>query len=164
VQLGVQSIYDDVLNINKRGHGVKESIQATRLLKDAGLKVDYHMMPGLLGSTKEKDIAMFQELFHNPDFQPDQLKIYPCSIVPYSALEQIYKKVNINPIPKKNSSTYSPRSKQPLSHRMSVFLGLSGIFPAPLYLPGVSEQTYDSSSKRNYSKKVNDVVVFVVGK
>jgi elongator complex protein 3 len=97
VQLGVQSTYDDVLKRNKRGHGVKESIQATRLLKDAGLKVDYHMMPGLLGATKEKDIAMFQELFQNPDFQPDQLKIYPCSIVPYSALEQIYKKGQYQP-------------------------------------------------------------------
>lgn len=92
VQMGAQSLYDDVLDINKRGHGIKETAQATKLLKDAGFKVDYHMMPNLLGSTVEKDIAMFPELFANPAYQPDQLKIYPCSVVPYSVLEKVYKR------------------------------------------------------------------------
>ena len=101
VQLGVQSVYADILLKNKRGHGNLESINATKLLKDAGLKVDYHMMPGLLGSSKKKDITMFKELFTNPDYQPDQLKIYPCSIVPYSSLEKIYKKGQYKPYTEK---------------------------------------------------------------
>lgn len=97
VQLGAQSLDDTVLDINQRGHGIKETMAATKLLKDAGFKVDYHMMPNLLGSTPEMDKTMFPELFRNPGYQPDQLKIYPCSVVPYSVLERIYKKGNYRP-------------------------------------------------------------------
>ena len=81
VELGVQSIYDDVLKKNRRGHGVKETVRATRLLKEAGFKINYHMMPELPGSSPERDEAMFTELFKNPDFQPDMIKIYPCVVV-----------------------------------------------------------------------------------
>ncbi len=92
VQMGAQSLTDSVLEINKRGHGIKETKEATKLLKDAGFKVDYHMMPNLLGANVEQDIAMFPELFNNPAYQPDQLKIYPCSVVPFSVLEKVYKR------------------------------------------------------------------------
>ena len=81
VELGIQSIYDDVLKFNKRGHSVTETIKATKLLKEAGFKINYHMMPDLPGSNYKKDLAMFKELFSNPDFQPDMLKIYPCVVV-----------------------------------------------------------------------------------
>ena len=81
VELGVQSVYDDVLKLNKRGHYIAETIKATRLLKEAGFKINYHMMPDLPGSNYKKDLAMFKELFSNPDFQPDMLKIYPCVVV-----------------------------------------------------------------------------------
>ena len=81
VELGVQSVYDDVLKLNKRGHSIAETIKATRLLKEAGFKINYHMMPDLPGSNYKKDLAMFKELFSNPNFQPDMLKIYPCVVV-----------------------------------------------------------------------------------
>ncbi len=81
VELGVQSIYDDVLKLNRRGHGVKETARATRLLKEAGFKINYHMMPELPGSNTKKDIEMFKELFDKQDFQPDMIKIYPCVVV-----------------------------------------------------------------------------------
>ena len=81
VELGVQSIYDDVLERVDRGHGVKESIEATRILKDAGFKIVYHIMPGLPGSDWERDIEMMKEIFENPDFRPDMLKIYPTLVV-----------------------------------------------------------------------------------
>ena len=81
VELGVQSIYDDVLKLNRRGHNVKETIRATRLLKEAGFKINYHIMPNLPGSNPKKDLMMFKKLFSNPDFQPDMLKIYPCVVV-----------------------------------------------------------------------------------
>ncbi|PIN77268.1 tRNA uridine(34) 5-carboxymethylaminomethyl modification radical SAM/GNAT enzyme Elp3 [Candidatus Woesearchaeota archaeon CG10_big_fil_rev_8_21_14_0_10_34_12] len=80
VEVGVQSIYEGVLKNIERGHLVKDSIEATQLLRDSFLKVGYHIMPGLPGSTKEKDIGMFKELFSNPDFKPDMLKIYPCMV------------------------------------------------------------------------------------
>ncbi|MDZ4385223.1 MAG: radical SAM protein, partial [Candidatus Moranbacteria bacterium] len=91
VELGVQSVFDDVLKINKRGHDIQKTIEATKLLKDAGFKINYHIMPGMYGSTPEKDIVMFQELFSNPAFQPDMLKIYPTVIVKNCALYKIWK-------------------------------------------------------------------------
>ena len=81
VELGVQSIYDDVLKLNKRDHQIAATIKATKLLKDAGFKVCYQMMPNLLGSSLQRDKQMFEELFSNPDFQPDLLKIYPTALL-----------------------------------------------------------------------------------
>ncbi|MFH1781829.1 MAG: tRNA uridine(34) 5-carboxymethylaminomethyl modification radical SAM/GNAT enzyme Elp3 [Patescibacteria group bacterium] len=81
VELGVQTVYDDILKLNKRGHSVQETIRATKLYKDAGFKVTYHLMPNLPGSDLDRDYEMFKEVFSNPDFQPDQIKIYPCVVV-----------------------------------------------------------------------------------
>lgn len=81
VEIGVQSIFDDVLIRIERGHSVKDTIRATRLLKDAGFKIVYHIMPGLPGSDLDRDIEMIKELFSNPDFRPDMLKIYPTLVI-----------------------------------------------------------------------------------
>lgn len=97
VELGIQSIYEDVLDLNKRGHGIKEIVKATKLLKDAGFKVLYQMMPNLLGSNLKKDEKMFKELFRNPDFQPDLLKIYPCALLKQAPLYKIWKKGEYHP-------------------------------------------------------------------
>ncbi len=97
VELGVQSIYDDVLKLNLRGHNVKETILATKLLKDAGFKVLYQMMPNLLGSDLKKDLEMFEELFKNPDFQPDLLKIYPCALLKEAPLYKSWKEGKYKP-------------------------------------------------------------------
>jgi len=91
VELGVQSIYNDVLKLNKRGHTIAETIKATKLLKEAGFKINYHMMPNLPGSNYKRDLAMFKELFSNPDFQPDMLKIYPCVVVKNSPIYKWWK-------------------------------------------------------------------------
>ncbi|MFA5925685.1 MAG: tRNA uridine(34) 5-carboxymethylaminomethyl modification radical SAM/GNAT enzyme Elp3 [Parcubacteria group bacterium] len=92
VEIGVQSVFDDVLKKNRRGHTVQQTVEATKLLKDAGFKVGYHMMPGLLGSSFKKDLAIFREIFSSPDFQPDLIKIYPCVVTRNSALYNIWKK------------------------------------------------------------------------
>src|SRR3989339_141958 len=92
VEIGVQSIFGDVLKKNRRGHAVQQTIKATKLLKDAGFKVSYHMMPGLLGSSFKKDLEMFKEIFSNPAFQPDLVKIYPCVVTRNSALYSLWKK------------------------------------------------------------------------
>lgn len=91
VELGVQSIFDDVLKINKRGHTIQQTIEATKLLKDAGFKINYHLMPGLPGSSLKKDYQMFQKLFSDSDFQPDILKIYPTVVIKGSNLYKIWK-------------------------------------------------------------------------
>jgi len=101
VELGVQSIYDDVLEKNLRGHKRKEIILATKMLKDYGFKILYQMMPNLIGSTLKKDEKMFKELFQNPDFQPDFLKIYPCALIRGTALYDLWKKKKYKPYEEK---------------------------------------------------------------
>jgi elongator complex protein 3 len=91
VELGVQSIDDRILKLGHRGHLVKETIEATKLLKDAGFKISYHMMPNLPGSNEVKDLTMFKKLFTDQDFQPDMLKIYPCVVTKNSQLYNWYK-------------------------------------------------------------------------
>ena len=81
VELGVQTVFDDILLDISRGHTVQDSIEATRVLKDSGLKVCYHLMPGLPGADNETDRQMFDEIFNNSAFRPDMLKIYPVLVV-----------------------------------------------------------------------------------
>lgn len=97
VELGVQSIYDDILKLIKRGHGRKEIIRATELLKDAGFKICYQMMPNLPGSSIVRDKKMFIELFSNPDFRPDMLKIYPCALLKETPLYNWWKNKKYKP-------------------------------------------------------------------
>ncbi len=91
VELGVQSIYDDILKLNKRDHNISKVIKGIELLKNAGFKVSFQMMPNLYGSSFKKDVEMFKELFTNQDFQPDLLKIYPLALIKESPLYKIYK-------------------------------------------------------------------------
>jgi elongator complex protein 3 len=97
IEIGIQSIYDSILQLCRRGHKVKEIIEATKLLKDAGFKICYHIMPNLPGSSPKQDIKMFKELFSNPDFQPDMLKIYPCVVTKNSELYEWWKKGEFKP-------------------------------------------------------------------
>ncbi len=127
VELGVQSIYDEILKKNRRGHLTQATIQATKLLKEAGFKINYHMMPGLYGSTpfhplrraqrmqgkgghppfREKedggfsDFKMFKELFTNPDYQPDMLKIYPTVVIKHTPLYHWWKQGKYKPLDNK---------------------------------------------------------------
>ncbi|UCE92438.1 MAG: tRNA uridine(34) 5-carboxymethylaminomethyl modification radical SAM/GNAT enzyme Elp3 [Methanobacteriota archaeon] len=81
VELGVQVLDDRVLEGVKRGHGVEAVTEATALAKEAGLKVCYHIMPGLPGSTAEGDMRSFALMFSDERFRPDMLKIYPTLVV-----------------------------------------------------------------------------------
>lgn len=86
VEIGVQAVDDKILALNQRGHGVKEIIEATKLLKQFGFKVTYHIMPALPGSNAKKDFTMFEKLFSEDHFQPDQLKFYPTVVTKNSLL------------------------------------------------------------------------------
>ncbi|MBI4095530.1 MAG: tRNA uridine(34) 5-carboxymethylaminomethyl modification radical SAM/GNAT enzyme Elp3 [DPANN group archaeon] len=98
VELGLQSIYDFVLEKIKRGHDLAEAKRAIRELKDAGFKVDLHMMLGLPGSSKELDKEMFRIIFEDEDLRPDGLKIYPCGVIKGSELYEQWKRGEYEPI------------------------------------------------------------------
>ncbi len=97
IELGVQSIYNKILDLNNRGEKIESTINATKLLKNAGFKICYHIMPNLYGSNLKMDIQIFKELFNNPNFQPDYLKIYPCVVVKNSKLHQLWKEGKFKP-------------------------------------------------------------------
>lgn len=91
MQIGLQSIYQDVLDLIKRGEKVTDTIRANRLLREAGFKVDMHTMPNLPGSTLDRDEEMYHLLFSDSNFKPDQLKIYPTIVNEYAELYQWWK-------------------------------------------------------------------------
>lgn len=97
VELGVQTVHDDVLARTNRGHTVQDSIEATTRLKDAGLKVCYHLMPGLPGSDEDRDLEMLR-IFDDPRFRPDKLKVYPTLVVPGTALHKLWLAGRYEPI------------------------------------------------------------------
>jgi len=81
VEVGVQTTYERINREMHRGHGNEASRDANRRLRDAAFKVGFHMMPGQPGMTREMCLEDFRQLFENPDWRPDYLKIYPTLVV-----------------------------------------------------------------------------------
>lgn len=98
VEIGVQSTYDFILAGIARGHTVSESASANMRLRDSGLKVGFHMMPGLPGSTVDSDLRMFKKLFEDPRFMPDYLKIYPTLVTEGTRLHGMWELGNFEPL------------------------------------------------------------------
>jgi len=98
VELGVQCLDDSILKFTHRGHDMKDTVKATQLMKDSLLKTGYHIMPGQPGSSKEKDIDMFRELFENPDYKPDSLKVYPTLVMQGTGLFGLWKAGRFKPM------------------------------------------------------------------
>lgn len=88
VQIGIQSLDDHILELNKRGHTVQTTRRALTLLRAAGFKIHAHWMPNLLGATPASDRADFARLWADDSMRPDELKIYPCSLVHEAELVQ----------------------------------------------------------------------------
>jgi elongator complex protein 3 len=97
VEIGVQAPDDQILKLNRRGHGVAAIVRATQDLRDFGFKITYHIMPALPGSTPEKDLALFKLLFTDARFQPDQIKFYPTVVTRGSLLYRWWKQGKYQP-------------------------------------------------------------------
>lgn len=98
VELGVQVLDDQVLEGVKRGHGVDAVTSATALAREVGLKVCYHIMPGLPGSSPETDLKSFALMFNDERFRPDMLKIYPTLVVKGTELYDLWKDGRYEPM------------------------------------------------------------------
>ena len=97
VQIGIQSMDDDVLALNGRGHDTVRSRLAVGLLRQAGFKIQAHWMPNLHGSTPAKDREDFDRLFADPDVRPDELKVYPCSLIESAELMAYHRRGDWRP-------------------------------------------------------------------
>lgn len=104
VEIGIQSIYDDVLEKTNRGNTVKDNIESIRILKDLGFKINAHYMPGLPYTTKQMDKKGLKELFVNQNYRPDMLKIYPCMVMPGTKLYDDWKNGKFTPLTTKESA------------------------------------------------------------
>ncbi len=121
VELGIQSVYDNSLEIIHRGHSVANNKKATRILKDLGFKINYHMMIGLPKTelvdnkltysthnngrlTREEDINGLKTIFSDEDFRPDMIKIYPLMVMPKTKLYFDYKNKLFQPIDTREAS------------------------------------------------------------
>lgn len=91
LEVGLQHTDDDILALIKRGHTSQEAKDALELLRNYGFKADLHLMPQLPGSSPERDLAMIKNVFDDPGFKPDMIKIYPCSVVKNSELYDWFK-------------------------------------------------------------------------
>ena len=90
VQVGIQTLDEHVLELNKRGHDVQSTRDAFRLLRLAGFKIHGHWMANLLGATVESDVEDFGRLWSDPAIRPDELKLYPCMLVPNAELHDYW--------------------------------------------------------------------------
>jgi len=96
-EIGVQSIYPEVLKKVRRGHGIEDVVKATQLAKDSSLKCTYHIMPGLFVDSK-KDLEQFKILFQDSRFKPDSLKIYPTLVIRGTELYDLWKDNEYEPL------------------------------------------------------------------
>lgn len=91
VELGVQTIYNYIYQRIRRGHSIGDVIESNRILRDSGIKVAMHLMPGLF-SDFDRDLRIFRRIFQDPSFRPDMLKIYPCLVTRGSELYSLWER------------------------------------------------------------------------
>lgn len=98
IEMGVQSLDEEVLKLNKRGHTVKQACEACHKMRQYGFKISLHIMPGLYGSSYAKDLQTFRDLYTDPFFKPDEIKFYPTSVIPHTELFNLYKQGKYTPL------------------------------------------------------------------
>jgi len=152
VELGVQSVFDDILEKNKTGLSVEKIAKATQFLKDAGFKILYHLMPNLLGSNLKKDLECFKIVFSNQRFKPDWIKIYPVAVVKGSQLYQIWKRKKYKPYSDKELIELLIKIKKIVPRWIRITRILRDI-PAPKIVAGCKISNLREVVKKEMEKK-----------
>ena len=98
LEVGVQTLNDNCLKKTNRGHDLKDTIKSFQIMKDMCFKINAHMMLGLPASTLDIDEKSIIDLFENPDFRPDMMKIYPCLVVEGTPLYKMWELGLFKPI------------------------------------------------------------------
>lgn len=97
IQIGIQTFDDEISEMNERGETKAQVAEAFRLIRAGGFKIHGHIMPNLYGATPERDFQVYQELFDSEDFKPDELKIYPTSIIKNTKLHKYFEEGKYSP-------------------------------------------------------------------
>jgi elongator complex protein 3 len=137
VELGVQNPSDDIYRLVGRKHSVQDVVEATRIMKDAGLKIVYHLMPGLPGSSFEGDLGVFRKVFVNSAFMPDMVKIYPCLVLKGTKAYDWYRKGAYKPYSNEEAARLIVEVKKFLPSWVRV-MRVQRDIPAGLIVAGVN--------------------------
>jgi elongator complex protein 3 len=138
IELGVQNPDDAIYQKAGRTHTVADVVEATRIAKDAGLKIVYHMMPGMPGSNQAKDLDAFRRVFTDASFKPDMIKIYPCLVIEGTKTHQWYKEGTYKPCTTKEATDLIAQVKQIMPPWVRV-MRVQRDIPARLIVAGVQK-------------------------
>lgn len=138
VELGVQNPSDKIYRSMGRTHTVRDVIEATRIMKDAGLKIVYHLMPGLPGSNPTNDLEAFKEIFVNPNFKPDMIKIYPCLVFKGTRVYELYREGKYEPYTNETAANLIVEIKKLIPWWIRI-MRIQRDIPAPLIVAGVKQ-------------------------
>ncbi len=138
IELGVQNPDDEIYRLAGRTHTVADVGEATRVAKDAGLKIVYHLMPGMPGSSPAKDLDAFRKIFGDPVFKPDMIKIYPCLVIDGTKTHQWYKDGTFKPYTTEEATDLIAEAKKIIPPWVRV-MRVQRDIPARLIVAGVKK-------------------------
>jgi len=152
VEIGVQSVFDEILEKNETGLSAEKIARATKILKDAGFKVLYHLMPNLMGSDPKLDKKCFEIVFSDERFKPDWIKIYPTVVTKESRLYKFWKKRKYKPYSDKELVELLIQVKKELPYWVRVTRILRDI-PATKVIAGCKISNLREVIKREMEKR-----------
>jgi elongator complex protein 3 len=107
-------------------------------MKDAGLKVAYHMMLGLPGSSREMDLRAFTTIFTDDNFRPDMIKIYPCLVLKETKTYEWYSEGTYQPFTNEQAAGLIVEIKKIVPPWIRI-MRVQRDIPAPLIVAGVNK-------------------------
>ena len=138
VEIGVQNPDDELYRLAGRTHTVADVTEATQIAKDAGLKIVYHLMPGMPGSNPKRDLKAFKRVFIDPAFKPDMIKIYPCLVIAGTKAYDCYRKGTYKPYTTEEATNLIAEIKKTLPPWVRV-MRVQRDIPAGLIVAGVDK-------------------------
>jgi elongator complex protein 3 len=152
VELGVQNPDDEIYRQVGRTHTVADVTEATRIAKDSGLKIVYHMMPGIPGSSPEKDLEAFKQIFTDPAFKPDMIKIYPCLVINGTKTHSWYQEGTYKPYTTEQAKDLIAQVKKTIPRWVRV-MRVQRDIPAGLIVAGVKKSNLRQLAQQKLSEQ-----------
>ena len=165
VEIGVQMPDNYLYEKSNRGHTVKDVVESTQRLKNAGFKLGYHIMPGLPYSDPKKDLEMFKKIFDDSKFRPDQLKIYPCQVVEDSPLAKIHDLIKFKPYSEEETKDLLEKMMKIIPEYCRV-MRMMREFPKEKLIDGVERLDLRKDIEENFRRsgeKINEIRMREVG-
>jgi elongator complex protein 3 len=154
IELGVQNPDDEIYRLVGRTHTVSDVAEATRIAKDSGLKIVYHMMPGMPGSNPEKDFAAFKRIFNDSAFKPDMIKIYPCLAIAGTKAYEWFQQGTYQPYNTEQATNVIAEIKKTIPPWIRV-MRVQRDIPARLILAGVKRSDIRELAQKKLKEQGN---------